>query len=35
MMIYLLRTRPTESLCGILTMLAGLGLYFLVGKRSP
>ncbi|MEY2545600.1 MAG: basic amino acid/polyamine antiporter, family [Verrucomicrobiota bacterium] len=34
MMIYLLRTRPTESLCGILTMLAGLGLYFLVGKRS-
>lgn len=34
MMIYLLRTRPTESLCGIGTMLAAFGLYFLAGKRT-
>jgi basic amino acid/polyamine antiporter, APA family len=34
MMIYLLQTRPTESLCGIATMLAGFGLYFLAGKRT-
>lgn len=34
MIIYLLRTRPTESLCGIATMLAAFGLYFPVAKRT-
>ena len=35
MMIYLLRSHPTESLSGLGTMLLGLGLYFFTGKRSP
>jgi APA family basic amino acid/polyamine antiporter len=34
MMIYLLRSRPTESLSGLATMFVGLVLYFLAGKRS-
>ncbi|MDQ2825321.1 MAG: amino acid permease [Verrucomicrobiota bacterium] len=33
MMIYLLRSRPTESLSGLATMLAGFALYFLAGKK--
>lgn len=35
MMIYLLRSHPTESLSGLGTMLLGLGLYFFTAKRSP
>jgi APA family basic amino acid/polyamine antiporter len=35
MMIYLLRSHPTESLSGLGTMLLGFALYFLTGKRSP
>ena len=34
MMIYLLRSRPTESISGLATMFVGLVLYFLAGKRS-
>jgi len=33
MMIYLLRSRTTESLAGLTTMLAGFALYFCAGKR--
>ncbi len=33
MMIYLLRSRPTESLSGLVTMLAGFVLYYFAGKR--
>jgi APA family basic amino acid/polyamine antiporter len=33
MMIYLLRSRPTESLSGLATMLAGFALYYFAGKR--
>ncbi|MEY2484543.1 MAG: basic amino acid/polyamine antiporter, family [Verrucomicrobiota bacterium] len=36
MMIYLLRSRPTESLCGLATVVAGFALYYLTGKkRAP
>ena len=34
MMIYLLKSHPVESLSGVVTMLAGLGLYF-CAKRRP
>jgi APA family basic amino acid/polyamine antiporter len=34
MMIYLLRSHPTESLSGLGTVLAGLMLYFFTGKQS-
>jgi basic amino acid/polyamine antiporter, APA family len=33
MMIYLLRSRTTESLAGLATMVVGLALYFCAGKR--
>jgi APA family basic amino acid/polyamine antiporter len=33
MIIYLLRSHPTESLAGLATMIAGLVLYVLTGKR--
>jgi APA family basic amino acid/polyamine antiporter len=33
MMIYLLRSHPTESLSGVATMFAGFILYFFAGKR--
>jgi basic amino acid/polyamine antiporter, APA family len=33
MMIYLLRSHPTESLSGLATMIAGFALYFLSGKQ--
>ena len=33
MMIYIFRSHPTESLAGLATMLAGLVLYLLTGKR--
>jgi APA family basic amino acid/polyamine antiporter len=32
MMIYLLRSRTTESLAGLATMVVGLALYFCAGK---
>ena len=35
MMIYLLRSHPTESLFGVATMFAGLVLYLFAGKQSP
>jgi APA family basic amino acid/polyamine antiporter len=35
MMIYLLRSHPTESLFGLGTMLVGLVFYFATGKQSP
>jgi APA family basic amino acid/polyamine antiporter len=35
MMIYLLRSRSTESLSGLATMLVGFLLYFLAGKKVP
>jgi hypothetical protein len=33
MMIYLLRSKTTESIAGLATALAGLLLYFCAGKR--
>ena len=33
MMIYLLRSRPTESLSGLATMFAGFLLYYFAGKK--
>jgi APA family basic amino acid/polyamine antiporter len=33
MMIYLLRSHPTESLSGLATMIAGFALYFVSGKQ--
>jgi APA family basic amino acid/polyamine antiporter len=33
MMVYLLRSRPTESLSGLATMLVGFALYFFTGKK--
>jgi basic amino acid/polyamine antiporter, APA family len=33
MMIYLLQSNPVESLSGLATLLAGLALYYFVGKR--
>ena len=33
MMIYLLRSHPTESLSGLATMLAGFALYYFAGKQ--
>jgi len=33
MMIYLLRSRPVESLSGFATILVGFVLYFFAGKR--
>jgi APA family basic amino acid/polyamine antiporter len=35
MMIYLLRSRPTESLSGVATVLVGLALYYLARRRPP
>jgi basic amino acid/polyamine antiporter, APA family len=35
MMIYLLRSKPTESLSGVATVLVGLALYYLARRRPP